>query len=245
MTQSDITLQGEQITFIADVRTLAVLALVPAIGLGIARFSYALILPAMSSELGWSYADAGWMTSVNAAGYLIAALLSATAIRVAGARRVMLAGILACVIALTLMGLFRATAMLNLSWFLAGLGGASAFVAGGVIAAQVSQSHPARAAFLLGIFYAGPGLGIVLSGLGTPWVLSQWGTTAWPATWLALAAISALLAVCIIAGVRVTPQGRSLAHSSASLGSMCWILIGYGCFGAGYITYMTFMIAWI
>ena len=245
MPQADFLPERDHSAFKADLLTLAALALVPAIGLGIARFSYALLLPSMSSGLGWSYADAGWMTSVNAAGYLIAALLSARAIGVVGANRVMRIGVAACVIALIMMGVFRYTVLLNVSWFLAGLGGASAFVAGGVIAAQVSQRHPARAAFLLGMFYAGPGLGIVLSGIGVPWVLSQRGVTAWPTAWLALAAISVVLALCVIWGVRITPQCRSQAHVSAPLGSMRWILVGYGFFGAGYITYMTFMIAWI
>ncbi|MDQ7734937.1 YbfB/YjiJ family MFS transporter [Halomonas sp. SpR1] len=245
MTQSDLLHERDHKAFTTDLRTLAALALVPAIGLGIARFSYALLLPSMSLGLGWSYADAGWMTSVNAAGYLIAALISARFIGVVGANSVMRTGIFACVIALIMMGLFHHTVWLNVSWFLAGLGGASAFVAGGVIAAQVSQRHPAKAAFLLGIFYAGSGLGIVLSGVGVPWVLSQGGVTAWPTAWLVLAAISVVLALGVIWGVRITPQRRPQAHVSAPLGSMWWMLVGYSCFGAGYITYMTFMIAWI
>lgn len=245
MTQADLLTGRNGAVFITDLRTLAALALVPAIGLGIARFSYALLLPSMSLELGWSYADAGWMTSVNAAGYLMAALISARFIGVVGANNVMRTGIFACVIALIMMGLVRHTVWLNVAWFLAGLGGASAFVAGGVIAAQVSQRHQARAAFLLGIFYAGPGLGIALAGLGVPWVLSHRGVTAWPAAWLVLAAISVALAIGVIWGVRITPQRRSQAHASSPLASMRWILVGYGFFGAGYITYMTFMIAWI
>lgn len=245
MTQADFLTTREHSAFKADLLTVAALALVPAIGLGIARFSYALLLPAMSSGLGWSYADAGWMTSVNAAGYLMAALLSARFIGVVGANNVMRTGIFVCVIALIMMGLVRHTVWLNAAWFFAGLGGASAFVAGGVIAAQVSQRHPARAAFLLGIFYAGPGLGIVLSGVGVPWVLSQKGGAAWPAAWLVLATISVVLALGVIWGVRIAPQHQIQAHASAPLGSMGWMLVGYSFFGAGYITYMTFMIAWI
>lgn len=245
MTQSDFLPKRDHPAFTTDLRTLAALALVPAIGLGIARFSYALLLPSMSSGLGWSYADAGWMTSVNAAGYLVAALISARFIGVVGANRVMRTGIFACVIALIMMGVFRHTVLLNVSWFWAGVGGASAFIAGGVIAAQVSQRHPARASFLLGIFYAGPGLGIVLSGVGVPWVLSHWGAMAWPAAWLALAAISVVLAFGVVWGVRVMPQSRVQALASAPLASMQWMLVGYGFFGACYITYMTFMIAWI
>ena len=42
--------------------------------LGLARFSYALLLPPMRSDLGWSYLTAGAMNTVNAAGYLLGAL---------------------------------------------------------------------------------------------------------------------------------------------------------------------------
>ena len=48
----------------------ACLGLGTAISLGLARFAYALLLPAMRADLGWSYLVAGAMNTVNAAGYL-------------------------------------------------------------------------------------------------------------------------------------------------------------------------------
>ena len=45
-----------------------------AIALGLARFSYALLLPPMKSDLGWSFAQAGAMNTANALGYLLGAL---------------------------------------------------------------------------------------------------------------------------------------------------------------------------
>ena len=68
-----------------DVAVVVALALAPAIGLGIARFAYALVLPDMRADLGWSYADAGWMNTTNAAGYLLGALIAARAIASVGA----------------------------------------------------------------------------------------------------------------------------------------------------------------
>src|ERR1700744_3019639 len=53
------------------------LAMGPAVGLGLGRFAYALLLPAMRADLGWSYAQAGTINTANAAGYLIGALLAA------------------------------------------------------------------------------------------------------------------------------------------------------------------------
>jgi hypothetical protein len=45
----------------------AALALAAAVSLGLARFSYALLLPPMRADLGWSYFTAGAMNTVNAA----------------------------------------------------------------------------------------------------------------------------------------------------------------------------------
>ena len=52
--------------------TAAALALGAAVSLGLARFSYALLLPPMRVDLGWNYLTAGAMNTVNAAGYLVA-----------------------------------------------------------------------------------------------------------------------------------------------------------------------------
>jgi predicted MFS family arabinose efflux permease len=51
-----------------------VLAIAPAIGLGVCRFGYALVLPGMRESLGWTWSMAGLMNTVNSASYLIGAL---------------------------------------------------------------------------------------------------------------------------------------------------------------------------
>ena len=54
-------------------RVAAALALGSAIALGLGRFSYALLLQPMRTDLGWSYLTAGAMNTVNAGGYLVMA----------------------------------------------------------------------------------------------------------------------------------------------------------------------------
>jgi hypothetical protein len=49
------------------------LALGPAAALGLARFAYALLLPSMRTNLGWSFSAAGAMSTANAVGYLAGA----------------------------------------------------------------------------------------------------------------------------------------------------------------------------
>ena len=55
---------------------LAGLALGVTVTNGFARFSYGLILPAMQSDLGWNYAQAGWLNTANALGYIAGAILT-------------------------------------------------------------------------------------------------------------------------------------------------------------------------
>jgi hypothetical protein len=44
------------------------LAVGPLVAIGLARFAYALLLPAMRADLDWSYAQAGAMNTANAIG---------------------------------------------------------------------------------------------------------------------------------------------------------------------------------
>lgn len=228
-----------------DVVAVVALALAPAIGLGIARFAYALVLPAMRADLGWSYADAGWMNTTNAAGYLVGALFAARALAAFGAFRVMVAGVWACIAGLFLCALFRHAVPLNAARLLAGLGGAFAFVSGGVLAAGVAQRNAAKAAFILGLFYAGAGFGILLSGLAVVVVLDHFDPASWNLAWAALTVISLPLAI----GLHLA-RGEGSATSPARQSrpryrAMGWMLCGYLLFGAGYIAYMTFMIAYV
>ena len=58
-------------------RVIVALSLGPAVANSFARFAYALVLPAMRSELGLTYSQAGGLNTANALGYLLGAMLSA------------------------------------------------------------------------------------------------------------------------------------------------------------------------
>lgn len=228
-----------------DLKVIASLALAPAIGLGIARFAYALVLPDMRADLAWTYADAGWMNTTNAAGYLLGALLAARSIARFGAFRVVVAGAWACILALLLCAFFRHPLPLNIARLLAGIGGGLTFVSGGVLAVRVAQRNPDRSAFMLGLFYAGPGLGILLSGIAVPAILYRSGPESWATAWAALAILSVPLAIGLLAARGENTMASSVAREKPRYESMLWLLPGYAVFGAGYIAYMTFMIAWV
>ena len=62
-------------------RLILILSLAPTVGLGIGRFAYSLVLPDMRDTLGWSYSAAGFMNTINAAGYLAGALMASKLIK--------------------------------------------------------------------------------------------------------------------------------------------------------------------
>ncbi|HXP66724.1 MAG TPA: YbfB/YjiJ family MFS transporter, partial [Steroidobacteraceae bacterium] len=114
------------------------LAMGPVVALGLARFAYALLLPAMRSDLGWSYANAGAMNTANAVGYLGGALLAAPLARRFGVKQTFLAGILITAAGIGASGLSGHFGLLMCLRVLTGVSGALAFVAGGSMAAVVA-----------------------------------------------------------------------------------------------------------
>jgi predicted MFS family arabinose efflux permease len=227
-------------------RMILILALAPAVGLGIGRFAYSLVLPDMRDALGWSYSTAGFMNTVNAIGYLAGALGAAPFVRRAGLFRTAWIGALACVISLAICALSANFFVFSFARLLAGVGAAFAFVAGGALAATIAQSRPAQSSLLLGLFYTGPGSGLIVSGLTAPFLLQYFGPGSWWIVWTALAIISALMMIPLLLDpVDVAAGEASHAPASISLRPIAFYLAGYFLFGAGYIAYMTFMIAYV
>jgi predicted MFS family arabinose efflux permease len=227
-------------------RLILTLALTPTVGLGIGRFAYSLVLPDMRDALGWSYSAAGFMNTINAAGYLAGALVASRLVKRFGLSAAVRWGTLACVVALAMCALSGNFVVLSLARLLAGVGAAVGFIAGGALAATIAQSRPARANFLLSLFYAAPGLGILASGLIAPFVLQAFGPGSWWIVWWAMT----LLGVAMIVPLLLTPidTRAHIADAGSAKFAIRPVLVylaGYFLFGAGYIAYMTFMIAYV
>ena len=226
--------------------TILILSLAPTIGIGIARFGYALVLPDMRDSLQWSYSAAGFMNTINAAGYLFGALGTAALVRKFGLFDAVRLGVLACVLSLALCAITSNFVILSFARLLAGAGAAFGFIAGGALAAHIAQAHPTRSAFLLGLYYGGPGIGIIVSGIAAPYLLQTIGPGSWPMIWAAFAIISlALGLIMTMKRIDTPPATDSKAVTRISLSKIWTYLFAYFCFGAGYIAYMTFMIAYI
>jgi len=227
-------------------RLILILSLAPTVGLGIGRFAYALVLPDMRESLGWSYSAAGFMNTVNAAGYLAGALLASRMIKRFGLSASVRWGTLACVLSLALCALSGNFAVLSFARLLAGAGAAVGFVGGGALAATIAQSRPERANFLLSLFYAGPGSGILASGLIAPFALSGFGPGSWWIVWWALTLLAIIMTVpLLLAPLPANAVAAEATPAKFAVAPIAIYIAAYFLFGAGYIAYMTFMIAYV
>jgi predicted MFS family arabinose efflux permease len=238
------------------------LALAAAVSLGLARFAYGLLLPAMRADLGWSYLLAGAMNTANAAGYLIGALLLPRALARHDARRLLLFGGWASAALLAAHALTRSDALLLALRLATGAASAASFVCGGLLAARLASqgapggadagphaktgAGPRSAGLVLGLYYGGVGVGIVASTLLLPLGAGAagGGPFGWPAAWVALGALAALFTALTARGTRRlhAPPSASAPRERAAWAPMRWTLAGYLCFGLGYIGYMTFAV---
>ena len=111
------------------------LAMAPAVSNGFARFAYALILPAMRADLGWTYSMAGWINTANAIGYLLGALLTFWLSGKVASARLFTRGMLATALALLASGMTADITLLSVFRVLAGIGGAAMFISGAALVA--------------------------------------------------------------------------------------------------------------
>ncbi|KWF16779.1 YbfB/YjiJ family MFS transporter [Burkholderia pseudomultivorans] len=227
------------------------LSLGSAIALGLARFSYALLLPPMKADLGWSFAQAGALNTANAAGYLIGALAFPLLSRRCTAGTLFAAGcaLTACLMAAC--SLSSGMDTLLVQRLATGVGSALIFISGGVLAARLASASPRDAGLLLGLYYGGTGWGIVASSLLVPATLAN-HIHGWQPAWFALALACALFAAAAVSAARrierahpvqARPHGAAATAATASPARFALALAGYGLFGVGYIGYMTFIVA--
>lgn len=215
---------------------------------GFARFAYGLILPAMKSEMGWTYAQAGWLNTANALGYILGAVLTMVLIRRIPPARLFAFGLVTTTLALLATGLHAALWWQTVWRIAAGVLGAMSFSTAGALAAGLFQGDLRRNALAIAILFgSGGGLGIVLAGAALPLMLDSWGPASWPMGWIVIGGIS----LCFLPlGLWAAVQLRAPVQSSAKpaplpLRRMLPELAGYAGFGLGYIVYLTFLSSWM
>jgi len=174
-----------------------------------------------------------------------------------GGRGAFLAGTAATAAFVAAHGLTTADSALYLFRFLSGLVSAVAFVAGGLLAAQLVGASPATAGaraaapsagLVLGIYYGGAGLGIVVSAVAVPLLAGRATVHAWQGGWLVLGALGGVVTAVIAAATSgLASASARAAGPRARLAGFAWrrflpALVAYLMFGLGYIGYMTFIV---
>ncbi|SCG41569.1 YbfB/YjiJ family MFS transporter [Micromonospora humi] len=217
-------------------RTSARLALGTASALGLARFAYGLLLPAMSADLGWSLTEAGTVSAANGLGYLLGALATGPVVRRLGTATAFRLGMILTATALAAAATSSAYPVLLIARAAAGAAGAVVFIAGGVIASRLAVRTASAAPIT--IYFAGTGLGIVVSAAAVPPLGQHW-RVAWVVLGLAagLATLVSWTAARTDEDAAVVPGGRARVRPLARTA------VAYLLFAAGYITYITFLSA--
>jgi predicted MFS family arabinose efflux permease len=223
------------------------LAMGPAVALGLARFAYALLLPPMRADLGWSFAEAGAMNTANAAGYLAGALVAAPIGKLVGEKFVFAVSLLLTALAIGLSGTTANFSLLLGARLIAGFTGALAFVCGaGLTSAAAVGGSNSRAPTLLGVYFAGAGVGVTASALLIPSLL---GIVGWRGGWLVLGGLALIATLFGTLVLRRSPEPSNtptgVPRRGWALRLMAYKLLAYGLFGAGYIAYATFIIAYL
>lgn len=216
------------------------------IGIGLSRFAYTPLLPALVRAGWFAPAAAAWLGAANLAGYLAGAVVAQP---ITG--RIHPVPLLRTMLLLATAAFFACAFPLSFSWFF--LWRALSGVAGGVImvlAAPTILPHvPANSRGLVsGAIFSGVGCGIVASATLVPAFL-QWGMAR---TWQGLGTVAVLL--CVVAwhgwpapSPRLPPQlpPASPPLAPAVRGALATLAVEYALNAAGIVAHIIFLVDFV
>jgi MFS family permease len=177
------------------------------VGIGVARFAYTPLIPALIAAKWFSPSDVIYLGAANLAGYLAGALLARPI-----AARIDAVAVLRAMMVVATLTCFACSVPVSFSWFfgwrfMAGLAGGVIMV----LAASVVLPHtsPAKRGIVGGVIFAGVGLGVAASGTLVPLLLQQ---GLWQ-SWYGLGILSGLLTLISWAN---WPKQTRVSNSEAS-----------------------------
>lgn len=214
------------------------------VGIGLARFAYTPLLPAIIANGWFAAADAAYLAAANLAGYLLGACCAGAAASRADPRWV-----LRIAMAAAAASLFACAWPIGFGWFfawrlLSGVAGGMAMV----LAAPTVLPHvaPSRRGLVGGIIFTGVGLGVIASGMLVP-ILLRHGLTQ---TWAGLGGLAALLTLVGWNGWP-PPTDAARVHGARRAGprgplrpvlKLCLI---YGLNAFGLVPHMVFLVDYV
>lgn len=213
------------------------------VGLGLARFSYTPLIPALIAAKWFSASDVVYLGAANLAGYLAGALAARAVADRIGAIHALRAMML-----LATLSFFASSAPVSFTWFfawrfLSGLtGGIIMVLAASVILPHISA---ARRGIVGGVIFAGVGLGVAASGTLVPLLLQQ----GLQQSWYGLGALSALLTLAswwnwpAEAKTDAAPLHHAKHHHASTAARA--LLVQYGLNAVALVPHMVFIVDFV
>lgn len=210
---------------------------------GIARFAYTPLLPAMVSQTGMTEVDAGWLATWNYLGYMSGALLAASLKSLRVKFQLFRVGLVLGVLSTVGMGMSQDMVVWIGLRFVAGLSSAAGLLIGSGLVLNWLITNGRKPE--LGIHFAGMGLGIVTAGIV---VLVAGDLTDWRGQWFSFGVLALALFLpawaWLPAPVAVPEQAPS--DSCVQTPARWWMRTMtaiYFCAGFGYVISATFTVA--
>jgi predicted MFS family arabinose efflux permease len=216
-----------------------ILALV--VGVGVARFVFTSLLPAMLED-SISIAFAGVLASINYLGYLSGSIFSIFIKDIHTKVKYFRFGLFLCVVSSFVLGVTENNIAWIIARLLAGFGAAMALVVGSsLVMMKLNLSNKTKA---MGIHFSGLGFSILITDLVMRGVFSSGGS--WKDAWLVLAIIGAVLSCYSAYVLRFDkqPTNKVVKHSfdKSLFSPMVIILIlAYFTEGVGMVVQATFL----
>ena len=223
---------------------------------GLARYSYAMLLPAMQTGLALSYDRMGFIGTGNFIGYLLSVLLAPKVMHRLQPRKTIAAGLLLVGVGLTGMAFTQEFATALCLYLLVGMGSGFANIPMMALVTYWFRSEQRGKA--AGLVIGGNGAGIILAGILVPFLNRLYGADGWRINWLVLGLLCILIAVGAAVFLRnnpgdlgLEPVGRPLPPSDEQFvihehraDGMMLLRLGllYLAFGATFMVYGTFII---
>ena len=243
---------------------LAMGVLIIAASLGLDRYGYAAILPAMQKGLHLSDAQVGVIGSANVFGYLLAAMVAGLLAFRFGPRLIITISLIWMAFGMALLSVVNSFALLTLLRFFTGIAGAGGNISMiGLLSSWFSQS---RRGLANGILVGGSGIAIAVTGWFVPAINKLYPINGWRYNWAIIGVIIGILGVLTLITLRNSPGDKDLKpignnekvsipmeernekftiKDIIGIGEMRMLLLAYFSFGMSYVIYGTFFMNYL
>jgi predicted MFS family arabinose efflux permease len=209
---------------------------------GVARFSYSLLLPIMQDNAGLTESGGGWLATTNFMGYMLGVLLAASLHNLNHKYNLHRVYLILSVVTSAAMVITTDLVTWAVLRFIAGVcaSGGLIIASGLILKWLVKNNHRAE----LGIHFTGAGLSIIVTSLLVEVMLAM--SADWQQQWLALAVMAAIVAI---------PAWLWMPHPSAEGQAgitakdnppgktfTLILMLAYFCAGYGYVVSSTFLV---